>query len=268
MIELKIYDKKLRVKQILFPERWDELSREQLERVAVCLFFAKTDVDLKFDLFRILTGFRNRYVRKIGAKTIVEQFFPLLDFLLDDVDLRVQKIPKLKVGNEVLWGPSDGFGNLRLNEFDFSERAYFDFYEEDRRLDFLAEIIAVIYRPAKDGYDFDRNPDGDARLDFNANLIEYYAKKIEQYVPVSVQLSILLWYRGCRNEKVNDNKALFSNLGKNKVGEPGYFDLMRAIAKEGIYGDFEKVERMYVDNAFYELMIARKEVEELKKLRK
>jgi hypothetical protein len=97
----------------------------------------------------------------------------------------------------------------------------------------------------KKGYDVSKDIDGDARIVFNQYLSAHYAKKVISKWPDHLKLSIFFWYECCRNKMMASIDEIFSG-GSGEPAKYGLVSVMRAIAEGGIYGDFDKVQRMYV----------------------
>ena len=167
---------------------------------------------------------------------------------------------------------------MRFSEFDAAERAFADWAEAEppqqpptatlssckdlftpNALEKLYYFIAILYRPGKKPYDFAKDPDGDARVPFNSNSTDFFAKQMMESVSESWAYAIVLWYKACRAFMVQQFPTVFTAPASdddNGNSEPGYYKLMRAIAKEGTYGKFEDVEQMFIYNALMEMEAA------------
>jgi hypothetical protein len=152
--------------------------------------------------------------------------------------------------------------NLRFTEFDFAERALHAWHEDTSNMNLLFRFLATLYRPAKKDYDLELNTDGDVREAFNPNLTERYAADLMQHLSPAYAYATVLWYKGCRRFICGQFPEVFQQPASDTsetVEEPAYFGLIRAIAKEGIYGTFADVEQMYLYTALVELVEAAKE---------
>jgi hypothetical protein len=255
-----------RTKTINFPESWNELRAEQLPQLAAALIGIPDPEEQKIEIARILLSMHQKKFRKIQPAVLFESILPLCKWVTGNINLTRQLLPSLNIGKHVFHGPKDELLNLRLMEWDFAERSLSDWFDDNDKVMHLARLCAILYRPVKEGYDIERDPDGDSREPFNDNLINYHAILILKSLPINILFAIMLWYRGCRNKITDDFAPVFAGnpSGNSPKGESGYFDLMRAIAKEGTYGDFDKVEQMYLVNALMELESSKEEAEKIR----
>jgi len=271
MISLNLFTAKQQ-KNLMVPERWDELSQEQLIQIAGILRGEKEPLPaelLERDLLlmQAVTGIHERELRQMEAPVVCESLLPLIEWLKGNCDLTKQLIPTLEVGGTVFYGPADFLQNISLEEFDFAERELFSWHIDMAEKQLLYRFVACLYRPGKKDYDLEKNADGDCREPFNYNLSLYHAKLIAHYVPEEICLGIVLFYKGCRHYIVDRFKEVFAG-GKQEgePQEPAYFDLIRAIAKEGIYGTFEAVAKMPLYTALHEMystLMEQKRLEEM-----
>lgn len=239
------------------PTEWNELTAEQLLQVVETVELKDYDsVQVLLKIFKILTDIT--YKRWFGLKAEdVEEYVYLVNFIFKSNGLTRQLIPVY----ENLYGPSDEIGNMLMNEFVFSEHYYMAWQEKKDDIALLDNLVAVLYRPAKKDYDFEMNPDGDSRLLFNENVCAYYAQHIVSKWPMKVKLAIATWYGGCRQKIVDDNPDVFGGAGE--AAKYGLISIIRSIAKEGVHGDFDSVEKKAVNMIMIEL---NEVVEEGKKL--
>lgn len=256
------------------PESWNELSRKQLIAIADILNKEEKSFRDKIYLLRICMGLSAGYfinlgylpkwlheklfLKKIEVLLFLDRSLYLVDFLLQDNLLTNQLISKIKS----FYGPADNFQNLRMSEFCYSEFWYLQ-YKQTYKKEALLNLVATLYRPAKDGYDFKRNPDGDARISFNVNLIAFYANKLAKQRNSELQ-SVVIWYEGCRANLVNSFPHVFN--GKPSETENfGLFSLITNIAEDGVLGDFDKVNDKHVQVVLLrlsELIIRAEKLEE------
>jgi hypothetical protein len=242
------------------PTKWDELSSRQMMR-AVAVLYGNQDVNTTLLLlFKILTGMSwlRFFLTKAEDK---EEFFYLCFFLVNETG-PVKNVIKEYRG---LYGPDDDFNNITGDEFVFSEDHYFAFINSEHTdLDALNNLVSILYRKPKPNYDRDINPDGDAREPFNQNVSAYSAKHSIKHLPLNFKLSVFHWYHACRHKMIADNPDVFHGAG----GDPakyGLISIMRTIAESGTYGDFDKVQKMYVKMWMMEL---NEKIEEGKRIEK
>jgi len=180
-------------------------------------------------------------------------------WILEENTLTQQLIPKYKG----FYGPDGHFDNLRMNEFNHAEMAYHLLVQE-KDITHLDQLVAILYRQGKTGYDHERNPDGDNRIPFNFGDISWHKKRVAQW-PLSVKQAIMLWYDGCRLFMLNNYPLIFpkKESGPANLNE-GLFALMHSVAGDK-YGTFEDVENSFVHKIMMALTIMIEESKELEK---
>lgn len=255
------------------PENWNELNRQQLLQVMDLLYVQTYSIEkalLKF--VKILAGlswwafFRaplttvERYrfsiwrIRSSWAEylfmskvecTGLEEYMYLSEFLLTSNLLTKQVLKQYKG----FYGPADGLSNLKMGEFIFSEHYYMKWAESREETD-LDQLVAVLHRPAKRGYNFKKNAEGDPRVPFNENLCEYHSKKIGKW-PLAVKMAVVTHYEACRQQWIEANPDVFG--GGVESAKYGLLSIMRGVAKSGVHGDFDKVQYKEVPMILIEL---------------
>lgn len=270
MIELRIHGI-LFTRKRMIPEQWNELTGQQLIEIAEVLqgwnsskSGERDSLRRDLQLARILSGLDKGTFLRMNAAEVYEKLLPLTAFVKNECNLTEQLLPVVKVNGMKFYGPDSELRNLQFAEFDFAERDLYLWHKqmETEEVDakpvdhsYLYRFVAYLYRPAIAGYDFKRNPAGDPREPFNAKLSEYYAAEyFEKHLPLPVALAITFFYKGCRKLIVSLFPDVFDGANKSEISEvPAYFDLMAGIAETGVYGDFSKVEQMYLYNALLEM---------------
>jgi len=240
------------------PTSWNELSRKQLLGVTDVLY-SYNDVDTTLlRLLKILTGMGwLRFFLTPAADKM--EFFYLCYFLVNENG----PTKNIITVHRDLHGPADDFNNITGDEFIFSEDHYFSFVNsEHKHVPALDQLVAILYRQAKPGYDLKKNPDGDARQIFNENICSYYAGTVIRDWKLNVKLAIFHWYQACREKMIAENPDVFAG-GSGDPAKYGLLSVMRTIAETGIHGDFEKVQKMYVKMWMMEL---NEKVEEAKRI--
>jgi hypothetical protein len=164
--------------------------------------------------------------------------FYLLEFLMGENTLTKCVLPEY----DDFYGPADGIGNIVVSEYVFTESHYQQWRDNNTDAD-LNSLCAVLYRPAKKGYDLRLNSQGDPRLPFNENLTGYYASRISKW-PMAVKLAIVHFYEGCRGKLLQDYEDVFG--GSGEPAKRGMLSLVVSMAETGTFGEFDKVEKMYL----------------------
>jgi len=247
------------------PEAWNELTRRQLLKVMAIFDSPLPHIQGIILLTQILTNIPWWRFFRFRSPHLEDAAGQITGFLLEKNTLTRNLLPKYRR----CYGPADGFGNLTMGEFSFTE-AFFQSWRNSDDVDWLHKLIAVLYRPKRSNYDHKRNPDGDHREKFNPNLIEQRAKKIARW-PASVKKAIEQWYDGCRNQMIEQNPKVFEG-GSGEESLHGMWSVMRNVAKAGHFGDFDKIAEQYVGTIMMELnevvVEAERQEAELKKMKR
>lgn len=219
-----------------FPETWNELTGDQLVQVLQVL---EKDWPAEKKLLRLvqrLAGLSSRRFLFADVDEIAEYFY-LLQFLLEGNTLTKNLLPEYKG----FYGPADSLSNLLVKEYIYAESYYLAYKEQGSLLD-LDNLVAVIYRPGKEHYDYQLNPDGDQRIAFNENLIGHYGSQLHHW-SLEVKQAIVHWFEGCRLKMIEDYSDVFSGDG----GEPakrGMLSIVVGMAETATFGTFQQVEQL------------------------
>jgi hypothetical protein len=231
------------------PTEWNELSQKQLLQVMECLFIKQyTGEQIVLQLLKILTGMSPFRFFSTRVHDL-EEFFYLALFILQEDKALTKQILHVWDG---LHGPSDELGNLVMAELVFADAHFMAWAEDKENMELLDQLVAVLYRPVKPGYDLDKDPDGDPREEFNSNLCSWRAVHVIKRWPISVKLAIVTYYAACRWQMVENNDEVFGGDG----GDPakyGLVSVIRQVAKNSVLGDFNKVEKQLVSLVLIEL---------------
>lgn len=267
MLYLNVHTSK-NTRETEVPESWNELSGDQLREIAALLMQEADKTGMDVRLCAVLTGLSARELQQVGAGQIAETLLPLTQWVHEGNTLTRQLLPALQTQEGSFYGPADYLQNLRCGEFEFAERALWEWQNDTANDEKLWRFVATLYRPAKPGYDFEKDPDGDCRMAFNANATGFYAKILQRDCQHADALAVMLFYTGCRLWMAARYEAVFGGGGGEGNGEdndapPSLFQLMRAVAKTGTYGDFESVVNMYLYTLLAEVVAAMEEAERL-----
>jgi len=236
------------------PDSWNELTGRQLLQVMEVLYGDMPVNTARLKLLKILTGITWYRFFLVPLRERAE-FLYLTDFLINDMGLTKQLLPEYRG----FYGPDDDFNNITGEEYVFSEDYYFKAFtkegpDEPKVLneEMLNELVAVLYRRKKKGYDLTLNKDGDPREAFNQNICHYHAKHTICKWPLAARLAVFTWYENCRQNMINSNPDIFKG-GNGEPAKYGLISVMRVIAEGGIHGTFEQVQKMYVKMWMVEL---------------
>ena len=242
----------------MLPGEWEEVNSKQLRRLAV-LLHSGLDSDMAAQkALQILSGKTLLFFLLLPLE-LRHRAQPYAEWVFGKIDLTIQLIPKYKN----FYGPDSDFGNLSMVEFHYAEMAYCELVlTKDEK--HLIELIAVLYREGKDGYDYKRNIDGDFRKTFSYGLFEYGQKKIAKW-PKDVKLAILLWYDGCRQSLVKGYPDIYPK--KEKAGQnrfEGLYKMIRSVSGDK-YGTIPDVEKLSVHTAHLEISCMLEDAATMKK---
>jgi len=244
-----------------FPENWNELTRERLLNLVETMFLkGYTAEQMLLQLIKVLAALTNHQFLRCKPAELEEYFYLLKPYLAEDIEFTKNLVPQFnfkKTGgaDQTFWGPDDECTNLRMKEFTFLEDLYVRWCDSKREdEDLLNDLVAILYRPAPDGYDTARNPDGDRREPFNDNVCAFNAKKYIANWPLNIKLAMAFWYGGCRVRIVQNYPDLFNNEGNTSdAGRYGLLSVMLNVAEGGVFGPFEQVEDQYVNLVMIQL---------------
>jgi hypothetical protein len=235
---------------------WNELTGVQLLQVMKAFGNKKyNEVQLLLKLLKIICdGMGWWHFLRLGKK--LEDFIYLVTFLFNENTLTKQLLPRYqcKKTGEVFYGPADELTNLVMKEFVFSEDYFMRWSDDKENTELLNEFVAVLYRPVKHHYDFNKNKDGDARIAFNENVCNWYAKDAVCFWPTHVKMAIATWYSHSRQKLVDDNPDVFG--GSGEPAKYGLLEVMHNVAEEAVFGNFKEVENQYVNLVLISLNIA------------
>jgi hypothetical protein len=252
----------------MVPEQWSELTTEQAANIAYILFTEEEVIAQQVKLVHVLMGANKAHFMQISPEVMQHELFPLTDWLRNEYDLLQNPLPMLESEDGNLYGPADELGNLLALEFDNAEYALERWSADMNNLEPLYEFMAILYRKAKKGYDMVKDVDGDVREVYNPNLNAYNAKIIARDVAQKYIYLVLLWYRACRAKWMVDYAPVFEGDGTDNAfpsSVGGYFPLLRSIAKEGIYGDFDKVCSMPMNTLLSEMLCIKDDADRMER---
>ena len=179
---------------ILFPAAWDELTKEELEAVALAqLGVYETEYMSKAIVFISLLSIRANaqavtlpggWKENLNIEDAATQGFDSIDFLYTDNTRTINPYPELIVGKKRMIGPADDFNEILCGEMEDCE-VFFTQFSEAPDLQLLASIAAVLWRPRNAPY---QTKASESRKEIFKSLLP------EQL------FSIYIWYTGCRNQ--------------------------------------------------------------------
>lgn len=258
MIDLTLHNGK-KSRTVALPETWNELNKKQLLLVTKALFSGKPEMEVRTMIAVILADMSVAELRQCTPEIMYKFLIPLGGFIAANCNLTKQLIPTIanRYGQDY-YAPSSEFDNLRLGEYDAAEKELYLWLastqkEEAAEDDYsqLWRFVATLYRPAAP----EQKQQDDRRTPYDQSAVQHHAHKLRKICKIETALAIMLWYKGCRGYLAELYNELFASEKRSdeEAAYPDNFPLMRMIAKEGIYGDFDKVEQLYLHTALREL---------------
>lgn len=233
-------------KDYYLPENFNELSKKQLLWLAR-LMNEKDKEYHELEVLQMLLDLKLYQFFRM-SNDAKERMLPFISWVFGENTLTAQLLPEY----EGLHAPKGEFDNLTLGEFHYTETYYHQFTKGN--IDALDLLIAVLYRRPKKFYDTKLDSDGDIRVKFNKNEIEYYAKLVKRWPP-SVKTAIVIWYDGCKQQLVKLYKEVFEESGTDhNTEDTGMYSIIRNMSGDK-FGNIDQVEKVLVHHAFYEITL-------------
>lgn len=245
---------------LTIPGSYNELTSKKALKL-IRLFHSDTRIEAaEVIALRILSGSSLLRFKLLPAETIM-RCLKHIAWVFEENKLTTQLLPwyRRTIFHKKYYGPACGFDNLVMKEFHLTELFYLRITEGDQSM--LDNLIAVLYRPAKKGYNFKKNTDGDSRVPLSHNEIDYHAKIVGRW-PLPVKQLILQWYDACREQVLSQNERLkkASDSGYISQFNTGIYGLIRSLAGDKL-GTIKDVENMPVLQCMLELNLNREQVE-------
>lgn len=267
MLELH-YHKKV----FSLPENYNELTGKQLLQVNELLLLQLPLPVLRLKLLQVLLGIgqfsffmlpadlKHRLLyhnHSLSGYMVDDASVSAIDWIINDNNLTEQLLP---VYNG-FYGPKKEFDNLTVKEFHVCEIAYSDYIQEQTE-EHLNKLVAVLYRPCKKDYDFTLDKDGDARIFFNPNELNYYTNIVSKW-PAAAKMAIFSFYDGNREYLKTLYDEVFESSGSSAAeGDAGMYDVIRNLAGTK-YGTFKEVEELLLHDVLHEIVSAIKDNQRL-----
>jgi hypothetical protein len=226
-------------------------------RLAPLLFSGGDQVRCEVQALRILSGM-SWFGWSLLDADIISRAMPHVQWLFKEIHITEQLIPSYKGYH----GPAPDFDNLRMKEFHLTELFYRGTITKDKEeeQEALNHLVAILYRPAKKGYDKKRDPDGDIRQDFNHNELPYHTSIVSKW-PAEIKQAIYIWYDSCRQDLIDQNPMVFKEPSLHSFEsqfDTGLYGMMRSLAGEKL-GTIKEIENMYVQTACLEIGMMKEE---------
>lgn len=230
------------------PKTWNELSADQLCRVASVLFSGQRDIyRLRIELLRIVMQLKWHHLLLIGGERLID-LFPFVRFIESEINLTDNKITDIKLAGVRCFGPIGDFSTLTADEWTDADDAFVAFRQSNDPAD-LDIFVAILFRPTVPGLTpRSHNWQNDHRQPYNEYAVPWRVKHMES-VPLATKLAVLLWYQGCRREW----EELFERVFQSKGDGPESFGWQETVLKlsGSEFGDLQKTQR----TPMYKLML-------------
>lgn len=243
---------------------WNELTARKLIAITSVIQSKLAFPAKRLLALRILSN-KNPVSFAFMHPDFVARCLQYIDWVFEENTLTTQHLKSYKYFfQKRLYAPSNDFDNLTLGEFHYCEMMYHRLVSDKSEMA-MNDLIAVLYREKKAGYNKKRNTDGDIRAPFNHNEVAYRSAKIASW-PNAVKHAIIYWYDGCRQNLTLSYPAVFEGGEKQptKMYFDGLFGLMRNIAGPR-YGLLENVEKLNVHTAMMEMVYCKEEADKISK---
>jgi|GEM_PF-1897598 len=235
--------------KVSVPQSWNELTKDQLCRVAALLYSGKSDLNrIRIELLRILMRLKWHHLFLIGGDRLID-LFPYVAFIEKDITLTDNKVLSFAVDNIRFFGPMRDFSTLTAEEWTDADEAYTDCHPS-LNPEALDRFIAILFRERKKGMWQNHSKwSNDYRRPYQEHELRGRVRHIAK-IPQPVKLAVLLWWKGCRREW----EDVFERVFKSKEQQgPQSFGWQETILKlsGSEFGDLEKTQRTYM----YKLML-------------
>lgn len=134
------------------PQRWNDLNQRQIMRIGQIM--AKSEKMPRWMLVSLILsillmpkrGFwrfiKNMY---LFSRVPLSELQTYCDFILKRTDVLTTFPREIKVGDTILYGPSDRLANLTIEEFSYADAFFFAWVANQSSVD-LDRLVAVLYR--------------------------------------------------------------------------------------------------------------------------
>jgi len=222
-------------KTIKAAQEWNELPLKVLREIIRILYSDKAKLETKkIECIGQLLGlpftFFNQWEKDAGPEFLMElnDLLPVSDFLFMEVGenqfapslgLTDNPLPIIKANGKKLYGPKSELENISFYEWSHADTYYLKYFETQDAY-YLNKLIAVLYRPAKELNQYNKESmyEGDQRLPLlrYEETLENRIKDIDKLDQVTKWI-ILHFFASCR-KLITDS---FQNIFKQPEGDPG-----------------------------------------------
>lgn len=233
-----------------FPGAWQEVTAEQLPKMALLLGVLEDDLHTRLLLLRTFTGLPASTfaepngvpledlfgtVPAKGDKPEHEKFLPQLDWCFTPPDFTPAKpgpatslLPSVTVNGVLYNGPTDGLDNFTFERFVWVDSLFQRFAEEASE-EHLHHWLGAVYQPT--------------HSDWNNEPIEAHAAALKA-LPHTTKLAAVLNYRGLRAVLAKLYGSVFAHDPMAPPGTSlGLFGMFYDVADGGVFGPVPAVKK-------------------------
>lgn len=240
------------------PATWNELTTQQLIRVAGLLFSNQNDIyRFRIELLRILMGFKWHHLSILGGERMID-LFPFVKFIEEEIRLTQNKVDQLNLKGIRFFGPIGDFSTLTGDEWTEADEAYIEFSQTQDEAA-LNRMIAILFRPREKGiWPGHSQWMNDYRVPFSEGSVKNRITYMER-VPLTVKLAVLLWWKGCRREWEEVFERVFQAKGDGPESFGWQETLLKLSGSE--FGDLEKTQKTHMYKLMLKMEVALKDEE-------
>lgn len=242
------------------PEKWEELSTQQVETLAK---LAQTDMPQVELLFRFalycmdmrmawrysvkVSGLPCYYVRHGITRVYLVSpgqmavLASSMQWLIEDNAIKPNSIKnpyhEVHIGRKKFFGPADGLSNLLTKEWILAEveRSQYQATQNEYHLN---RFLAILWRPKASNH-----PDGDKRAPFRQDALDELSQQMGKFKPHQKQ--VMLWfYNECLEYLSNKFEPVFSNSEEGD-GDGSVIDNFMQMVTNLAKDDLSKTDKVY-----------------------
>jgi hypothetical protein len=219
-----------------FPEKWEELTPDQLTRVCGFLLEPWTP-SLQYTLIRLLTP---DVEPELWTRLTDEELgflLPITDFLQKPILPGEMRL--FRIGGRGFWLPS----RLKVRAVDWVvSEPLLKAFSKNGSQEYLDALVATVCRPRKLWISFfglfkvfALNWDGDPREKYHSEISTIRAKRLGK-VPIHIKLMVVWWLVQLRWQIFKDYKSVFSGGS----GDGDWTECIMDLSEKQLFGDFQE----------------------------
>lgn len=200
--------------KINIPECWNDLSQNQMQRMAKLFYSETTGLRFDFNVFMILNNCRWFQLWKIMKLKVILSQAPIselkkhYEFIYTENNRTI--FPAAVVsGDKTFFAPLDKITNLTAEEFAVADDLHIK-WRETKNIEFLHYLMATLYSETLQ-----------PREPFDKNSLPQKIKHF-QNIDLDVMLAVEIAYFGCKNHIVKKFPEAFPTKGKKAKKKYGF----------------------------------------------